>query len=94
MHFELSLAFYQSFEAAVAHTSINDPEFSEHVSLAEAYRILEAFVVQYNARGESSTVALLTDVGLVPGGQTADPAQLSDFLRCARQIIAARPPRT
>ncbi len=74
----------------MAHTTINDPEFAERVSLAEAYRILEAFVVQYNARGESSTVALLSDVGLVAGGQTADPAQLSDFLRCSRQVIAAR----
>ena len=57
----------------MAHSRINDPEFAERVSLAEPTRVLEAFVVQDNARGESSTVALLSDVGLVPGGQTADP---------------------
>jgi len=79
-------------EAAVAYTSINDPEFSDRVSLAEAYRILEAFIIQYNARGVSSTVALLTDTGILPSGQTTDPAQLDDFLLCARQVIASRTP--
>ncbi|GAC1679730.1 MAG: hypothetical protein NVS9B2_30720 [Steroidobacteraceae bacterium] len=35
-------------------------------------------------------VALMTDVGLVREGQSADPAQLDDFLRCARNIMASR----
>jgi hypothetical protein len=74
----------------MAYRTISDDEFTQRISLGEAYRILEAFISQYNARGESSTVALLTDVGLVHGGQTADPAQLDDFLRCARQVIALR----
>ncbi len=74
----------------MAYTSLNDDAFSESVSLAEAYRILEAFISQYNARGECSTVDLLTDVGIVKGGQTADPSQLDDFLRCAGQVIASR----
>jgi hypothetical protein len=59
----------------MAYMNINDLEFSSRISIADAYRILEAFIVQYNARGESSTVALMSDIGLVPGGQTADPAQ-------------------
>ena len=54
------------------YSSIHDDSFSDTVTLAEAYRLMVAFVEQYNARGESSTVALLTDVGLVPGGQSAD----------------------
>ncbi len=74
----------------MAYTSVHDSRFSEQVTLGEAYRILEAFIVQYNARGESSTVALLTDVGLLPSGQTADPAQLDDFLACARKVIVQR----
>lgn len=69
------------------YVSVNDPEFQTRVSLAEAYRVLEKFVAQYNARGESSTVSLMTDVGLLPDGTTADPAQLSDFLKCADDVL-------
>jgi hypothetical protein len=72
------------------YSSIHDDSFSDTVTLAEAYRLMVAFVEQYNARGESSTVALLTDVGLVPGGQSADPPQVDDFLRCATMIMASR----
>jgi hypothetical protein len=45
--------------------TLDDSESSERVTLAEAYRILEALVVQYNERGESSTVALMTDIEVV-----------------------------
>ena len=77
----------------MGYLTLDDPSFSEQVTLAEAYEILEAFVVQYNDRGESSTVALLADVGIISGRQSADPAQLYDFLSCARRIIAARSAR-
>ena len=66
---------------------ITDPIFSRSVSLADAYRILERFLNEYNERGESSTVALISDIGLAPDGGTCDPAQLSDFLRCAEKIV-------
>ncbi len=69
---------------------MDDEVFRESVTLAEAYRILEAFVAQYNERGESSTLALLTDIGIVTGDQSADPAQLDDFLLCARKVIGRR----
>jgi hypothetical protein len=74
----------------MGYLSLNDGAFAERVTLAEAYQILETFIAQYNARGESSTVALLTDIGIVSGRQSADPAQLGDFLDCARKIIGAR----
>jgi hypothetical protein len=72
--------------------NINDAIFQRVVTLADAYRILEQFVLQYNARGESNTVALLSDVGLVTDGGSADPAQLNDFLACAEQVLASAGP--
>ncbi len=72
------------------YTSISDSVFEQKVTLGEAYRIFEAFVARYNARGESSTAALMADMGVVARGQSADPAQLDDFLACAREVIAAR----
>ena len=67
--------------------SVFDDEFKRTVTLQDAYRILERFVVQYNSRGESSTVALMTDVGVVKNGWSCDPAQLEDFLRCADEVL-------
>lgn len=68
--------------------SVNDAEFDQVVTLRDAYRILERFVVQYNARGESNTVALMSDMGLLPNGNTSDPAQLEDFLACVHHTLA------
>ena len=73
--------------------NINDPLLSRTLSLADAYRILERFIVQYNDRGESDTVSLLTDVGLLPDGTTCDPVQLHDFLLCASEILDAKGPK-
>jgi|GEM_PF-2720821 len=77
--------------AAMAYTSINDARFRRQISLADAYRILALFIERYNARGESSSVALLTDTGLAPDGTTCDPAQLDDFLACADEVIKPTP---
>jgi hypothetical protein len=86
----VSCDHFMASEVSMPYRSIYDDPFSATVTLAEAYRVLVAFVEQYNARGESSTVSLMTDVGLVHEGQSADPAQLDDFLRCARNIMASR----
>ena len=61
--------------------------FDRQVTLRDAYKILEAFVVQYNARGESSTVALMTDVGVSGDGTPSDPAQIYDFARIAGMVL-------
>jgi hypothetical protein len=57
----------------------NDPKFDRAVTLREAYQPFEAFIVQYDARGERSTVELLADIGLSPQGYSGDPAQLTNF---------------
>jgi hypothetical protein len=74
----------------MSYLKVSDAKFDENISLREAYRILEEFISRYNARGESSTVALLTVVGLTPSGESIDPAQLYDFLECAKAIIGSR----
>ena len=66
---------------------LNDPQFEQQISLRDAYRILEAFVVQYHARGESSTVNLMTDIGVLPDGTSTDPAQMADFLKVAEDLL-------
>jgi len=66
---------------------LDDKVFEQKISLREAYEIFEAFVVQYNARGESSTVALMTDIGVSDGGTSSDPAQIYDFVVVASRIL-------
>jgi len=61
--------------------------FDRQLTLRDAYKILEAFVVQYSARGESSTVALMTDIGVAGDGTSSDPAQIYDFARVAGKIL-------
>ncbi len=65
------------------------PEFQRLLTLGDAYQLLYRFVEQYNARGESSTLDLLTDLALdvwQDGGST-DPAQMDDFLEVANALL-------
>ncbi|MBK8697865.1 MAG: hypothetical protein IPN17_37860 [Deltaproteobacteria bacterium] len=66
---------------------LDDPLFDRHVSLRDAYKILEAFVVQYNGRGESSTASMMSDIGVLGDGTPSDPAQIRDFVRVAAEIL-------
>lgn len=69
--------------------NLQDPEFQRLLTLGDAYCLLYRFVEQYNARGESSTLDLLTDLSLEmwqDGGST-DPAQMDDFLEVARALL-------
>ena len=70
--------------------TLGDPEFARVLTLADAYRILYMFLEQYHARGESSTLDLLSSLSLEvwEGGGSADPAQLEDFLRVANQVLS------
>ncbi len=45
------------------------------------------FIEQYHARGESSTVDLISSLDVVPDGGTLDPTQLYDFLACAKAVL-------
>jgi len=68
---------------------IDDAEFTRALTLADAYKVMICFVEQYNARGESSTLDLLSDLSLTlwSDGGSADPAQLNDFLAVAREVL-------
>jgi hypothetical protein len=66
--------------------NIQDSAFDRAVTLRQAYRIMDRFLSAYHARGESSTVELLMDVGLAPNGQTGDPAALYDFLDAVAEV--------
>jgi len=72
----------------MAYLRLTDPVFDRALSLREAYAIMERFLAEYHARGESSTVELLTDVGIVADGTPGDPAQIYDFLRVAGDVLA------
>ncbi len=71
--------------------NLQDPEFQRMLTLGDAYQLLYRFVEQYNARGESSTLDLLTDLSLdvwQDGGST-DPAQMDDFLGVANALLGS-----
>ena len=68
-------------------TTIHDPRFQRTITLADAYRILERFVIQYNDRGETTTVSLMSDIGIVTDGSSSDPAQVDDFLNVVGEVL-------
>lgn len=72
---------------------IEDVEFMRTLTLADAYRVMFKFIEQYNARGESSTAVLLSDLSLDlwADGVSADPAQLHDFLAVAATVLKQEP---
>jgi hypothetical protein len=72
---------------AMQYLRLDSQLFDRQVTLRDAYRILEAFVVQYNARGESSTVALMADIGIPGDGTPSDPGQIYDFARVAGTVL-------
>lgn len=71
----------------VSYLSINDELFDRTITLRQSYDLLVRFVAQYHSRGESTTLALLSDVGIAPDGTTCDPAQVYDFVRLAGDLL-------
>jgi len=71
----------------VPHLSVNDQLFDRAITLRQGCELLVRFVAQYHARGESSTLHLLTDAGIAPDGTTCDPAQIYDFTRVAGELL-------
>ncbi|MCC6669570.1 MAG: hypothetical protein IT458_00800 [Planctomycetes bacterium] len=71
----------------MAYLSVQDKLFDRTITLRQAYELLLGFIGQYHARGESSTLNLLSDAGLGPDGTTCDPAQIYDYLRVAGRIL-------
>ncbi len=72
----------------MGYAGLNDRAFDRALSLREAYTIMERFIVHYNARGESTTVALVSDVGTSSDWTPSHPAQIYDFLRVAGAVLS------
>jgi hypothetical protein len=60
--------------------TIDDPAFDRAVTLREAYLAMERFLTAHLARGETSTIDLVSYAGLHTDGGAGDPAALDDFL--------------
>ena len=69
-------------------TKISDPAFDRQLSLRQSFHVLLAFLDQFNSRGPQPTDDLLSWLALEADGGSADPAQLDDFLRSARSVLA------
>ena len=67
--------------------TVNDTEFQEKVSLKQAYEIMEKFLLQFHERGELLTGDLVSFIGLLEDGSSADPAQLNDFIKVANEVL-------
>jgi hypothetical protein len=68
--------------------SISDPEFDQVLTLRQSFHVLCAFLEQFNSRGSQETDSLESWVRLEPDGTSFDPAQLSDYLKSAREVLA------
>jgi hypothetical protein len=65
--------------------------FEQTVTLRDAYRIMERFVNDYRARGDTSVSDfLLAYLSVGRDGRTTDPAAADDFLRAAAAILGDR----
>ncbi len=72
-------------------SNLNASGFERTVSLRDAYRIMEHFVIDYHARGDTPVSDFLfAYLAISQDGLTTDPAAGEDFLRAARAILDAR----
>jgi hypothetical protein len=67
--------------------TIHDPAFDQTLTLRQSLEVLSAFLQQFNSRSPEGTDLLASWVELQSDGLTADPAQLDDFLACARRVL-------
>jgi hypothetical protein len=76
------------------HSSLNDPGFELTVTLRDAYLIMEQFVSNYHARGDTPVSDFLfVYLTILRDGQTTDPAAADDFLNAARAVLENRDDR-
>jgi hypothetical protein len=68
-------------------TNISDPAFDEQLTLRQSFHVLRKFLEQFNSRSSEETVLLESWLELQQDGGTADPAQLDDYLQCARAVL-------
>jgi hypothetical protein len=75
-------------------SNLNDSGFERTVTLRDAYRIMERFLVDYHARGDTLVSEfLLAYATVLQNGLTTDPAAADDFLKAARAVLDAREDR-
>ncbi len=68
--------------------TISDPVFDQTLTLRQSFLVMCGFLEQFNSRGAQETDLLASWLELQPDGITFDPAQLDDFLGCARAVLA------
>jgi hypothetical protein len=59
---------------------INAPELDREIKVRDAYRAMERFLQAHLARGEASTLDLVSYACIAADGVSGDPAALEDFL--------------
>jgi hypothetical protein len=68
--------------------SLSDETFDRAVTLRDSYRIMERFLSDYLARGDTAVSDLLhVYAGLTASGETPDPAALHDYFAAARATL-------
>jgi hypothetical protein len=67
--------------------SVDDSEFERLVTLRDAYKVMERFVVDYYSRGETPIMDFLTYLHLGMTVRSADPAAVDDFLNAAGKVL-------
>lgn len=72
------------------YTTIHDASFDEPITLRDAYRIMERLVEAHLKRGAVSNADFLSYVGILPNGESGDPAALDDFLATAAEYLVRR----
>ena len=72
--------------------TIADARFSQTLTLADAYRVMDHFLSAFASRGDMPVSEALWMFGICSDGvTTSDPAMPSDFLRAWQQVQADRP---
>jgi len=71
------------------YSNIRDSRFDQAITLRDAYRIMERFVEQHVDRGVVANVDLLSYLGVLPTGESGDPAALDDFVLAADSVLGS-----
>ena len=69
------------------YVSIQDPAFDRLVTLRDAYRVMERFVSDYLARGDTPVLDFHTYFWTRLDGESVDPSAVNDFLKAAADVL-------
>ena len=68
-------------------TKLSDPAFDTQITLRQSFHLLVKFLEQFNSRSPEQTDVLLSWLAIESDGGTMDPAQLDDFIQCAKTVL-------